>query len=85
MRRKYEQIKNYAKIVKYKRGTGETEEMQLKQQPQSIDEEHMPEEVPKNEDFEDPFEDEFEEEEAWVSDSEGEAEEGENESGTMMS
>jgi hypothetical protein len=79
MRRKHEQAKAYAKIIKYKRTSGQTEEVQ---QPQTnpnyekIEEEPLPD-MPKNEDFEDPFEDEFEEEEGWISASDEEEGEGE--------
>jgi hypothetical protein len=63
MRRKHEQAKAYAKIIKYKRTTGQTEEVTISQPNlnQKIEEEPLPD-VPKNEEFEDPFEDEFEEE-----------------------
>lgn len=72
-------MKDYAKIMKYKRKTGEVEELTIRN-PQAQQEGEIEEEKPNvdhlnNEDFEDPFEDEFEEEEAWVSESEEEEEE----------
>lgn len=84
MRRKHEQAKAYAKIIKYKRTSGQTEEVQQPRPSPSAEriEEEPLGELPKNEEFEDPFEDEFEEEEGWMSASDEEQEEGE---GTMMS
>lgn len=64
MRRKHEQAKAYAKILKYKRTSGQVEEVkELAHLPvaEKIEEEPH-QEMPKNEEFEDPFEDEFEEE-----------------------
>lgn len=82
MRRKYEQVKAYSKIIKYKRNTGLTQEVQPPRAEEKLEEERAVVDVPRNEDFEDEFEDEFEQEEGWISDSE---EEEVNESGTMMS
>jgi hypothetical protein len=84
MKRKYEQVKDYAKIMKYKRKTGEVQEVSFNN-PQTHQQDEIEEEKPnvdhlRNEDFEDPFEDEYEQEEAWVSESEEDEEEEPNES-----
>lgn len=57
MRRKFEQVKAYSKIIKYKRNTGQTEEVQQpnhnKQKEEKLEEEGAIVDMPKNEDFED--------------------------------
>ena len=56
MRRKYEQVKAYSKIIKYKRNTGQQQEVQppaLNQREEKLEEEREVVDVPKNEDFED--------------------------------
>lgn len=85
MRRKHEQAKAYAKIIKYKRTTGQAQEIEHPQptHPHHTHQEPLPD-IPKNEEFEDPFEDEYEEEEGWISASDDEQEDEEGD-GTMMS
>ena len=78
--RKYEQIKTYSKIMKYKRETGKIEEIQMPKNSTNMMEEepikNQASELPEELEFEEEFEDEFENEEAWVSESEGEEEMG---------
>lgn len=88
MRRKTDQAKNYTKIMKQKRESGEIEEVPkhkvfahnpMDEEPQSYE----PREEPEG-DWEDEFEDEYEEEEAWISDSQG-GSDGDGEDNTIQS
>lgn len=61
-RRKYEQLKNYSKIIKYKKNTGAAREVQPAHQntfekEEEIEQHIQTEKLPANEEFEDPFED----------------------------
>ena len=57
MRRKHEQAKAFAKILKYKRTSGQVEEVTEPIHPTNKEkiEEESYQEMPKNEEFEDPF------------------------------